>query len=618
MEQGITDLEAVEASEGPIKTYLLELLEEVRRVQGGDVATYIPELAKANPKWLGVCIATVDGHVYTAGDADVPFTIQSVSKPFLYGLALEQRGRDDVLRHVGVEPTGEAFNAIVLDEENNRPYNPMVNAGAIAVSALVKGATYAERRETMRALLERFAGHALAIDETVFQSERETGERNKAIAALMDRASMLEGDRDEILDLYFSQCSVLVTCRDLALMAATLANGGVQPVTQMRALSSDYIHDVLTVMNSCGMYNYAGQWSYEVGVPAKSGVSGSIMAAVPGQIGIAAFAPPLDRLGNSVRGIVACKRIAADFGLHVFRASPDAGAAIRSEATGAEMRSKRRRSASEREILDGCGERIGIIEAQGGLFFGSTEKLLRTVNRMRPDHDFLIIDFRRVYQADAAAVALILRLAREAGHATLLFAHISPAGFMRNLHSGLCETGHEPMLFPSRDLALEWCEDQLIAQHPAPRAEDQFALKYIDLFKDFSVEDLHVLEGIAQALVFEAGQQILREGDVGHSFLVIAQGSASVRLRLDGERAVRVATVGAGGAIGDLALLDGGRRSADVVADRRTLCYAFSIEALKAHATRNPELWTAILTNLAHDLSARLRSANSHIRSLER
>jgi len=606
------------ALNGPIDIYLETLVANMRAVTGGDVATYIPELAKADPRLMGVAIATTDGAVYTAGDADVPFTIQSVSKPFLYGLALEELGRETVMRHVGVEPTGQAFNAPVLDEENNRPFNPMVNAGAIAVSALIKGASYSERRARMLALFETYAGRSLTIDEKVFQSERETGDRNKAIAALMRQAAMMEGDTEEILDLYFSQCSVVVTCRDLAMMAATLANGGVNPLTGDRAIAADYVHDVLTIMHSCGMYNYAGQWSNEVGVPAKSGVAGSIAGVIPGQIGLAAFSPPLDRMGNSVRAIAAFKQIAEDFGLHTFRTAPSSNAVIRSEGTGQVVRSKRRRNAAEREILDRRGARIGLIEAQGALFFGSTERLVRRIGAVVDTLDFLIVDLRRVFAIDEAAETLLTRRVLEGRPGRILFAHLDADGAGAALLQKLeaAQPGGR-FAFASRDLALEWCENQLIAQHPASAANGQFALKHIDLFRGLGPEDVHALETIAHSFVFEPGQALLREGEPGRLFFVIAQGSASVSLRLGGGRSVRVATIGAGATVGELALLDGGPRSADVIADERCVCYAFSIDEVAALGESKPALLAHLFANLARDLSERLRGANAEIRANE-
>jgi glutaminase len=274
------------ASPAPVEDFLIDLHERVSGVVGGKVADYIPQLGKADPATFGIALATVDGEIYATGDADHLFTIQSVSKPFMYGYALQHYGREYVLRHVGVEPTGEAFNSIVLDEVANRPFNPMVNAGAIAVAALMPGDSAQERIAAMLNLFSDLAGRRLEIDEQVFQSENATGHRNRAIAYMMLNTGMIERDPIEALDLYFRQCSITISSRDLAMMAATLANDGVNPLTGVSVFDPHYVRDVLSVMNSCGMYNYAGQWSYEVGMPAKSGVSGCIMAVIPGQVGV--------------------------------------------------------------------------------------------------------------------------------------------------------------------------------------------------------------------------------------------------------------------------------------------------------------------------------------------
>ena len=285
----------------------------------GHVATYIPELGKANPNHFGVCVVTAEGDVLSAGDCDVPFTIQSISKPFTFGMALEELGRDTVSKYVGVEPSGDAFNSIWLHGGTNRPYNPMVNTGAIAVTALLHR-QYGER--TFELILERFsamAGRRLSMDESVYESERRTGHRNRAIAHLLLNFDLVHEQAEAALDVYFKQCSILVTTRDLATMAATLANMGRNPITGKHALiDMTSIKDVLSVMFTCGMYDYSGQWAYRVGVPAKSGVSGGVMAVVNRQLGIASYSPRLDPQGNSCRGIEVCVDLAARLGLHVF------------------------------------------------------------------------------------------------------------------------------------------------------------------------------------------------------------------------------------------------------------------------------------------------------------
>ncbi|MBM4201981.1 MAG: glutaminase A, partial [Gammaproteobacteria bacterium] len=267
--------------------YLDALHRDYSSLDDGDVASYIPELTKADPAWFGIALVTVDGHVYQSGDTRQAFTIQSISKAITYGLALEDSGIAQVLAKVDVEPSGEAFNEISLEPGSGRPRNPMINAGAIATVALVGGETADEKLARMLKTYERYLGRPVAIDGEVYGSEKATGHRNRAIAYLLRNSDIIEKDTDDILDVYFKQCSILVTCRDLALAGATLANNGVNPITSVRALEGPLVPKVLSVMNSCGMYDYSGAWVYEVGMPAKSGVGGGVMAVLPGQFGLA-------------------------------------------------------------------------------------------------------------------------------------------------------------------------------------------------------------------------------------------------------------------------------------------------------------------------------------------
>ncbi|MFN6560747.1 MAG: glutaminase A [Nostoc sp. ChiSLP01] len=299
-------------------TVLNDLHSQYKSLGEGAVAKYIPELAKVNPDLFSICIATVDGQVHKAGDWEQFFTIQSISKVFAYGLALEDRGRDYMLTRVGVEPTGDAFNAIILDEQSKRPYNPMVNAGAIATTSLIKGSGPTERLNRMLDMFRRYIGRDVFVDMSVFTSERSTGHRNRAMAHLMLNFGMIDQNIEQALDLYFQQCAVLVNCQDLAVMAATLANKGINPVTKERAVDKVYIKDILSVMYTCGMYNFAGEWAYKVGIPAKSGICGGIIAVVPNKMGIGVFSPPLDLRGNSVRGVKVCEELSQRLGLHLF------------------------------------------------------------------------------------------------------------------------------------------------------------------------------------------------------------------------------------------------------------------------------------------------------------
>lgn len=304
------------------KPWLQELIESLHdkyvACDAGEVATYIPELGKADPAHFGICMVTAEGKVFETGDSDQLFTIQSISKPFTFGMALEAYGQEEVSRHVGVEPSGDAFNSIELEKGTNRPFNPMVNAGAITVSALLYE-HYGD--EALDILLGRFsaaAGRALSVDEAVYASESRTGHRNRAIAHLLLNFGMVYEKVEPALDLYFKQCSILVNCHDLAVMGATLANLGKNPITGEEAYDIDCVKDMLSIMFTCGMYDYSGQWAYKVGVPAKSGVAGGVVAVVNRQLGIATYSPKLDPRGNSTRGIEVCVDLARELGLHAF------------------------------------------------------------------------------------------------------------------------------------------------------------------------------------------------------------------------------------------------------------------------------------------------------------
>jgi glutaminase len=293
--------------------------DKIDRYYKPGVGYYKPELPEAEQKRFAICLATTDGEVFHAGDYDWPFALQSISKVFVYGLALEVHGRDHVLERVGVEPSGDAFHSIVFDERNNRPYNPMVNAGALVTTDLLEGRDTAEQLNLILDTLRHFAGNEnLKVDERIFASEMRSTDRNRAIAYLMRSYGMISQDVEENLALYLRQCSVCVTSHDLSVMAATLANGGTNPITGEEVLTPRYVRDVLSVMYTCGMYDFAGQWAYQIGIPAKSGVSGGIMAVVPGKGGIGIFSPGLDVHGNSVRGIKVCEEISERLGLHIF------------------------------------------------------------------------------------------------------------------------------------------------------------------------------------------------------------------------------------------------------------------------------------------------------------
>ncbi len=302
----------------PIDDEIRQIFDQCAGIGDGQVATYIPELADADPTAHGLCVMSVEGHSYAYGAVDVPFTIQSISKVFAYALALETHGFDAVDELIDVEPSGEAFNELSLDSRTHRPRNPMINAGAITASSLLPGEGPEEQVAALLDYLSAFVDHQLIVDDRVYASEAATGHRNRAIAYLLRSVDVLTGDPMAAVDVYFRQCSIQVTARDLALMAATLANGGVQPTTGRLLVSRAVLRRVLSVMAGCGMYDGAGHWLTEVGLPAKSGVSGGILAVLPSQFGVASYAPPLNEHGNSVRGVAAFRSLSQRYGSHLF------------------------------------------------------------------------------------------------------------------------------------------------------------------------------------------------------------------------------------------------------------------------------------------------------------
>ena len=315
------------AASMPLQRFLAACHADFATDHGGEVAHYIPELSKADPDHFGISLATLDGHVYEVGDTRVPFTIQSISKAFVFALALDTLGAEKVESAIGVEPSGDPFNSMRLNAENH-PFNPMVNAGAIACSGLIREAKGDGAFEYIRQALGRFAGRELDVDEAVFASESATGDRNRAIGYLLRTSGVIKEDVRAVLDVYFKQCSVLVTARDIAIMAATLANRGLNPVTGEQVMTPYAISRTLSVMTSSGMYDFAGEWIYRVGIPAKSGVGGGILAALPARLGLGSYSPRLDAHGNSVRGIKVCEALSAHFDLHMLNRSGDIKTAI--------------------------------------------------------------------------------------------------------------------------------------------------------------------------------------------------------------------------------------------------------------------------------------------------
>ncbi|RAV08347.1 glutaminase A [Mycolicibacterium sp. GF69] len=365
-----------------VQQYLDQILADHVSNTDGALADYIPELARVDPDEFGLSLSLADGFIYESGDSSTEFTIQSISKPFTYALALECLGCDAVDARIGVEPSGEAFNEISVDETTNIPKNPMINAGAIAAVSLVPGATPQARFDRIHEFYSACAGRELSIDEGLYASEKATGSRNRAIAYMLQSFGVLDGDPDEILDVYVRQCSVKVTTTDLARMAATFARGGVE-VTGRRIASAEVVQRTLSVMITCGMYDAAGDWVSAVGLPAKSGVGGGISAVLPGQLGIGVYSPRLDSKGNSVRGVEVCRALSVSLGLHFLSVTRESRSTIRNTYD--------------------ASPGIRVYELHGDLLFTGAEQVLRTLDQDGGEFDVAILELSRIDDIDDAA-----------------------------------------------------------------------------------------------------------------------------------------------------------------------------------------------------------------------
>lgn len=603
----------------PVLEYLQKLHEKLSQLHEGEVATYIPELAKANPDGFGICLVTAGGSVYEVGDSRQEFTIQSISKPFVYGMALEDHGRTDVLKKVGVEPSGDAFNAISLDPLTGRPRNPMINAGAIATTGLIQGKSEKSRLERILQTFGLYTGREMQVDSSVYGSESATGHRNRAIGHLLRNFDIITEDPAPVVDLYFRQCSILVTCRDLATMAATLANHGVNPVTGKRAIRGEYVESVLSVMGSCGMYDSAGEWVYKIGIPAKSGVAGGIIAVLPGQLGIGVFSPRLDAHGNSVRGIRVGEELSRAFNLHLFNPPQKNESAIRFKFTGSQVNSNRMRTETEMKTLRAFGSAIVVYELQGKMAFATAEVVLRDVIETMDHSEYFILDLKHVASFDECACRFLddlLTLITNAGK-TLMFTNAAAAPNLRRfLKSKYGEQRYDEIFppFDSNDMALEWCENRIIEEKLLPQ-QNGAALTPADyeLLAGLRPAELDVIEHLLERRTYAKGDVIIHAGHEATDLFFLARGSVSVNLTLPSGGERRLATFSPGMAFGEMAVIDGARRSATILADGEVECDLLKVSDFHALTALQPRIKIAILTNLAASICGKLRKANREL-----
>jgi glutaminase len=594
----------------PVSRFLNKCHADYLAESSGALASYIPELTKANPAHFGISLATIDGHVYEIGDSDVSFTIQSISKAFVFALALDRLGPERVEAASGVEPSGDAFNSIRLTADN-RPFNPMVNAGAIACTGLLYGAEGDRTFDCILDALGRFAGRELDVDESVFNSEQATGDRNRAIAWLLRNYSVIGSEVNEVLDAYFHQCSVLVTARDLAIMAATLANRGINPITDVQVVTPSAVARTLSVMTSSGMYDYAGEWTYRVGMPAKSGVGGGIVAALPSQLGLGTYSPLLDTHGNSVRGLKVCESLSSHFDLHVLVRGGDVRTCVVADYDAGGGASRRSRPPAEQKILEKNRQDVRIVELVGALTFASIDYVSRRLSGEGARPRILIVDFHRVPGVTKAAARLLDEVLDEvrAKDGIAILSGLQQSSTALKILNEWITPGSSTRYFTLLDEAIEWAEDQIIYRYggydlnktPAPLAEQA-------LLAGLTTEELAELAELATPRSYQTGQRIIAAGEPATAIHFLQSGMVSVKLA----SGVRLATLVQGMVFGEMALIEP-RRSADVWADTNVQCLELSLEKFALFRERYPKFGETVMRNLATLLSKRLIWANTKV-----
>ena len=473
-------------------------------------------------------------------------------------------------------------------------------------------------------VLSLYAGRPLGIDEAVFRSEKETGHRNRAIGHMLRNFDILTEDPTGALDVYFRQCSVEVTCRDLAVMAATLANNGVNPTTGERAVPSEFVDKVLSVMMSCGMYDFSGEWLYLVGAPAKSGVAGGVIAVWPGQLGLGVFSPRLDARGNSVRGIRVCQDFSRELSLHALRVPAHTRVAIRSVFNLAEVRSKRLRREPERRLLDDLGVRAKVFELQGALSFSAAELAVRRIVAASASFDRVIVDFHGIFRVDPPAAKLVGGLLADLGgrDKQVVLVGLRNNREVERALTAAFATGPgtvEPRVFEDLDRALEEVENDIIrTREPGFASSIAVPLDQNDLLRGLSARALADLQPQLRHETYRRGDVIVRAGEpAGDVFMLIA-GEVSVMFELKDGRAKRLATISAGMAFGEIGAITGAARTADVRADTAVECYVLPRQAFAALAETSPTVRLIMVENMLRRLAATATSLTAEVAALSR
>ena len=578
----------------------------------GEIAGYAESLAGLDPDQFGIALTTLDGTTYSAGDADTGFAIQSISKAFTYALALADSGFDAVDAKIDVEPSGEAFNEISLQAGTGRPANALINAGAIAAASLVIENTQPEPRtsggiDRILSAYSRLAGRELGVDDDVLAIERREGDRNLALAHLLRSFGIIDGSAEGTADDYFAACAIEVTARDLSMMAAVLATGGVHPVSGERLLSQTIVSRVLSVMSTCGMYDDAGEWMVRVGLPAKSGVGGGIIAVVPGQVGIAVYSPRLDHHGNSVRGVLACERLSSAFDLHLMRGAQVSHEAVRVKYPITEAPSGVRRQPVAQESLLREGHRAVVIEVQGDLTFGAAESVVRELVELPSEVEFVVLDVRRITDVITFARDAMRQVDAAYAEQDRVIVVVDDLGRFDTSSGSDWHTGPHHV-FEIRRAAIEWVEEQVLARHcEAPShaaqvdASDALVLSGLD---DAASAELTMA---MTSQHFAQGAVVLRQNQEFRGIFIITRGLVETTVAdAEGDQQ-RLTVLGPGMSFGEFGLIGDGRHAATVTAVEALEVEVLTPEALAQVERRDPALALQLWRAISQDAFTRVR-----------
>ena len=531
------------------------------RTRAGAVATYIPELARADPASFGIVIATVDGAVYEIGDTRTPFTIQSMAKPLTYAAILDRlgAGRRPPAHRRGAD--GRCVQRDLARRRHGHAAQPDGqrrgdHGGGDDARRGRCDHPDAARLDALVASLGRFAGRELTLDEAVYRSERDTGHRNRAIAHLLrGTGAIADDDPDAVVDAYFKVCAVSVTARDLALIAATLANGGRHPITGEQAARDATVRDVLSVMATCGMYDGAGEWMYDVGLPAKSGVSGGIFAVLPGQLGIGVWSPPLDARGNSVRGVAVCRDLARELDLHLVRGlRPPSPVRTRANVAAPAVEAQPRRARARADL----GRRRAVARGRA-----AGQPRLRRRRDARPRGAPGRRGGRRGRRGPAAGPADRSRRSRRssrtssgrwerAGRPSRGAASAMHGDVLALVDEALAERRlGPPRRFAELDLALEWAEDVVLSRFKGPAIGSRPERWHVPLaehpaFVGLDRDTVACLERVMERRQFRSGEALVRHGEPADELFVITGGRLSVWVPVGAQDTRRLATLEAG------------------------------------------------------------------------